>query len=397
MNMNAKAVNRKLESEHGIVCSFPHEFFGYFGWPSITRMDDGTLVVAASGLRNAHICPFGRSVICTSVDDGKTWTSPTVVNDFPLDDRDTGILSLGGRCLLISWFSTDTRKSKVGTTYTQNEDSAWVARYESGFRRMTDDRVARWLGSWVRTSSDKGETWNPPVKVEITAPHGPIRLRTGALLYLGKEFVTNTKRVTTGTGYLTAMRSKDMGASWERLGSVPLYKGSTEENYHEPHVVELSDGTLLGLIRFQYKRETNNLEDAGLETFSLMQTTSSDGGNTWTRTEPLGFHGAPPHLLHHSSGKVVGVYGYRKAPYGERAMITPDGGQSWCYHYIIRDDGLDSDLGYPASVELADGSIFTIYYQKVVSVEEKCSILWSRWSLPAAALVIGGCYLSARL
>src|ERR1043165_135334 len=41
----------KLKAEHGIVCSKPHDRFGYFGWPTVARMDDGELVVASSGLR----------------------------------------------------------------------------------------------------------------------------------------------------------------------------------------------------------------------------------------------------------------------------------------------------------------------------------------------------------
>jgi hypothetical protein len=32
-----------------------------------------------------------------------------VVNDSPLDDRDSGVLCIGGRRLLLSWFSSDSR------------------------------------------------------------------------------------------------------------------------------------------------------------------------------------------------------------------------------------------------------------------------------------------------
>ncbi len=48
---------------------------------------------------------------------------------------------------------------------------------------------------------------------------------------------------------------------------------------------------------------------------------------------------------------------------------------------MLRDDGPDGDLGYPASVELPDGSLFTVYYQKV-RAGEPCSLLWTRWGLP---------------
>jgi hypothetical protein len=62
-------------------------------------------------------------------------------------------------------------------------------------------------------------------------------------------------------------------------------------------------------------------------------------------------------------------------------MISRDDGATWDAHWIIRDDGPTWDLGYPASVELADGSVFTVYYQQV-RAGEPCAILWSRWRLP---------------
>ena len=107
---------------------------------------------------------------------------------------------------------------------------------------------------------------------------------------------------------------------------------------------------------------------------------SADGGRNWSETYRLPCDGTPPHLLLHSSGRVLCVYGYRHAPYGQRAMTTVDG-LTWSEEIIIRDDGLDSDLGYPASVELGDGSIFTIYYQRLPG-DTQTSILSSRWKLP---------------
>jgi hypothetical protein len=64
-------------------------------------------------------------------------------------------------------------------------------------------------------------------------------------------------------------------------------------------------------------------------------------------------------------------------------MVSTDDGATWTADLVIRDDGPDWDLGYPSSVELADGSSFTVYYQKHAA-GEKCSLLWSRWRL-------GGC------
>ena len=360
-------VDQKVEATHGVVCSLPHDYFGYFGWPTVARLDDGTLVAAASGLRNAHSGPFGRSTLSLSYDEGKTWTHPRVINDTPLDDRDTGLLSLGGRKLLLTWFT-----SSLFRGWSDPPPPFGVIRKE-------DD--GRFEGSWVRTSDDGGLTWNTPVRVDVSSPHGPIRLRSGEILYLGKRFDSAMKDFDAGIGAITAIKSADGGRTWIPLGSVPPAEGTTPDGaYHEPHVVELPDGTLLGVIRYQGPDPVGQKLES--PSFTMMQTMSTDGGRTWAQAGPLGFHGSPPHLLLHSSGAVVCVYGYRQEPYGERAAISRDGGRSWTYDYILRDDGPDWDLGYPSSVEMPDGSILTMYYQKAGGPDEKCSLLWTRWKLP---------------
>ena len=60
---------------------------------------------------------------------------------------------------------------------------------------------------------------------------------------------------------------------------------------------------------------------------------------------------------------------------GVRAVLSEDGGRTWdmSKEVVLRDDGVATwgnplgghspgDIGYPLSVELADGTIFTTYY-----------------------------------
>ena len=70
----------KISGENGVVCRVPGSAFGYFGWPSVARMDDGTLAVAASGPRHAHICPWGKDSVAFSRDNGRTWDEPFPVS-----------------------------------------------------------------------------------------------------------------------------------------------------------------------------------------------------------------------------------------------------------------------------------------------------------------------------
>jgi hypothetical protein len=290
-----------------------------------------------------------------------------------MDDRDAGVVALGGKSLLVSWFTSDTRRYLEGARKYLKPEA--IARWEQALKTWTEDMVKQWLGSWVILSAD-GRSWGNPILVPVSTPHGPIKLADGSLLYLGKAgFSAGDQH----RGDIMACVSADGGRTWTARGVVPLCEGTQQGNYHEPHVVELPGGKLVGMIRFEYSKEDAPKPDQ--VNFSLFQTESDDGGQTWTRAKPTGIYGSPPHLIRHSSGKLVCVYGYRKSPYGQRVCISADGGATWQSDIILRDDGPDGDLGYPASVEMPDGSVFTICYQKH-KAGEKCSLLWSRWTLP---------------
>ncbi len=355
--------------QHGVVCYLPRERFGYFGWPSIARQDDGTLVVVASGLRTAHICPWGKTVICRSRDNGENWSFPQVINDTPLDDRDAGIVSLGGQRLAITWFTSNTKVHHrpdpvTGWPKERQEEGAILDSWELSM-------CARNLGSWIRISPD-GYYWSEPQQAPVNTPHGFIVLSDGSWLYLGKDWEINRETAThTGNRPIVAVRSTDEGRTWERLGTVPLAEDCSNNQVHEPHLLELRNGGLLGAIRTHKPQSP----------FRITLTRSWDGGRSWSQAEECGSIGSPPHLLRHSSGAIVMVYGYRLRPYGQRARISYDEGQTWGKEILLRTDGPSSDLGYPASVELPGGEIMTVYYQ-ALNHHEPTGILFTKWELP---------------
>ena len=107
---------------------------------------------------------------------------------------------------------------------------------------------------------------------------------------------------------------------------------------------------------------------------------SDDGGKTWSEIKPMGVKGAPPHLFVHSSGALICSFGRRCEPFGEFAWVSYDEGETWAEEYAIDTNASDGDLGYPATVELEDGSLLSVYYQKVPG-DEKTSLLYTNWNL----------------
>jgi hypothetical protein len=58
------------------------------------------------------------------------------------------------------------------------------------------------------------------------------------------------------------------------------------------------------------------------------------------------------------------TYGYRRAPFGNQARVSIDHGRTWGEPLTISADGASGDLGYPSTVELSDGRLLTVWYEK---------------------------------
>ena len=347
--------------KHGVVCTRPGSEYGYFGWPSAAILGDGRVVVGCSGLRRHHVDPFGKTVLCVGTPkDG--FGECIVGHDSPLDDRDAGVVALGGNSLLVTWFTLDTR---IFRDDLMKYSPAEFEVMDAAMRAFPED-AKKYVGSWTMRSDDGGATFTSPARCPVSSPHGPVVMRDGRLIYLGKLFPEGMDRP---FGIVSCAESRD-GLHWDVLGEVPLPENVTNGQFHEPHVVELNDGALLCLIRYHYP-------NGGL---GIYKSVSRDGGRTWSTPEDMDIHGSPPHLLRHSSGAIMLTYGWRHAPYGQRARISRDDGATWSDEIILRDDGPDGDLGYPCSVELPGGDILTVYYQKRPG-ESLTSILWTQWRI----------------
>lgn len=195
-------------------------------------------------------------------------------------------------------------------------------------------------------------------------------------------------RHTRGQTFVNSVaRSTDGGQTWEFVRLLEDPHGDATE---EIAFIEAAPGRVLALTRVERRAHRGY----------LWQQWSDDGGKSWSKPTETRIWGFPAHLLRLSDGRILCSYGYRRQPgAGVRAVLSEDGGRSWAMHreVILRDDGgapaqgwsadvlarfvarglASSDLGYPRSVQLADGSIFTVYY--ITTPDRITHVAATRW------------------
>ena len=327
----------------------------YCGWPTLARRASGELLVVYSGGREQHVCPFGRVELMRSHDDGKNWTFPEVLLDGPIDDRDAGILETSKGTLLATTFTSlayEPILKQAEAAASSDPDNAWPAerlqRWQAAHNRISDQQRKENLGTWMIRSTDGGVTWSGRYDCLVSSPHGPVQLKDGRIFYAGKQLWKPGKKN-------LACVSNDDGQTWEVLAEIPTRAGDSPESYHELHAVEAGDGRIIVQIR-------NHNEKDHRET---LQTESSDGGKTWTEPHPIGVWGLPSHLLRLKDGRLLMTYGHRRAPLGNQARVSEDNGKSWSEAIMLSTDGTGGDLGYPSTVELDDGTLVSVWYEKI--------------------------------
>ncbi len=340
----------------------------YHGWSTVACRRNGQLLLVYSGGREGHVCPFGRVEMMRSDDGGRSWTWPRVLLDSATDDRDAGVLETTQGSILVTTFLSNYYEASLAKAMELSSDSAnaWPAdrleRWQAVQRRLSDEQRKKAQAVWSIRSTDDGATWSSPIDSLVSSPHGPIQLADGRLLYLGNELWRNHR--------VGACESTDDGQSWSWLSGIPTRDGDDRKQYWELHAVESADGRIIAQIR---NHNQNNYQET-------LQSESSDGGKTWGQPHAIGVWGLPSHLLRLRDDRLVMTYGYRRAPFGNQLRISEDHGRSWSEPIVLSSDGVSRDLGYPSTVELADGSLLSVWYEHMKD-NPYAVLRQARWSL----------------
>ena len=329
--------------EQKLVMTNTENHHRYFAWPTITRLQNGSICVGASGYRVEHICPFGKGVLAFSEDNGETYSKPVPVFDTVLDDRDVGLCPFGESGLIATSFNN--------TTEFQRENMPQTQECIDYINSVSAEDEERDLGINYRISHDYGKTFGPVLKSPISSPHGPTVLNDGTVLWVGRRLGIHNHMyaytIDTNTGEM-ALR-----------GELGIYKYEEFNNiyFYEPNAMQLPDGKILCHLRAENADET---------LFTLYQTESTDNGVTWSKPHQIisDDSGAPAHILRHSSGTLITTYSHRKRPYGIWASFSYDNGETWCDESILHHAYETDDLGYPSTIELDNGELITAFYTR---------------------------------
>lgn len=398
--------------ERNVVYRPQDTIFNYAAWPTVCCDENGVLYASSAAFAMEHICPFTKIAMFISKNAGKTWSPPIVVHDDYTSDAHGAVNYLGnGKMLLAGGYCSAAEFYNIiydrirGTTYGNKANLFGLLRAAMVdlYTELPADKLEG--GCWIRLSDDYGMTWGEKKSIDISSPHGPIKCKDGTLIYLGKDcyapepFVPNpSTRVTavTWNEYIDklekvranakepriyAYASVDGGSTWEKRALCDKKPDHVRWYLaHEPHVIQLKDGTLLGAIRVEDEGPFENQ-------MAVYLTRSTDGGYTWSPWQCTHINGGPPHLVQHSSGAVLLTVGVRSGEkLGEFVYVSEDSGETWTKKYVLDDTSPNNDLGYPCTAEMPDGSLVTVYYQRYMDpetgiVDPKPCIQCAHWTL----------------
>lgn len=219
-------------------------------------------------------------------------------------------------------------------------------------------------------SNDRGRSWLPPIPLprfgrtlRQWARCAYLPLSKDHCLIFMSEFAYENPGKKVERGWSYALETKDGGRTFDFLGNIGEYPkdllpktpfGLSQPSFGiMPSVVRMDDGMLVAARRSRLgeRRWTDIYQ-------------SPDEGKTWKAVSVAEEGGdTPPALVKLPGEDVLAlVYCNRFQPYGLRGRISQDGGKTWSKPYILRDDGLEWDLGYNRAHAVGDDKIITFYY-----------------------------------
>lgn len=337
-------------------------------WPNLTLMPDSTLIVTIFN-QPTHGAWEGDIECWASTDRGKTWKySGTPARHDP-----------------------GTNRMNIAAGLAYNDDlivisSGWSSKAPPG--KPVPTGQGQILEPWISRSSDNGKTWvvsrssvkKPPYIDQQLVPHGNIvkisENRLAAPFYARLSANQRDRR-----RFSFILISNDNGNTW---GDEVIKL----TDCGEPFLLPLSNKRWLGVARSYRDASIDSVVCLGEY---LRYFISTDQGKSWKEKYHLtGAAQHPGHLLRMNDGRILLTYGNRRPPTPSIQILLSDNeGETWNFHArdlvslegaVIRSWGY-GDMGYPSTVQLADGTLVTAYYSWGIESHNRYHMGVVRWKL----------------
>jgi predicted neuraminidase len=309
------------------------------------------------------------------------WQKGVLVDEFifekaPFPESHAATIAETPKGLIAAWFGgTKERNPDVEIWVARREGAKWTAPVSVANGILTDSvrfacwnpvlyqvpggdlllfyktgpNVAGWKG-WVKTSADNGLTWSAPQPLG-EGFLGPVKNKP-VMLSNGNIIAPSS---TEGNGWKIHFEiSEDRGKTWRKVG--PINDGKTLTSI-QPSILFHKNGRLQVLARSKDR--------------ALMETWSSDNGETWTPVakSALPNNNSGTDAVTLRDGRQLLVYNHvyphdtlknGKGPRTPLNVAISNDGKKW-YAAAILEDSPISQYSYPSVIQSADGMVHVVY------------------------------------
>lgn len=350
--------HRLLHRDPFVYCAHPH---------LIAAKPDNWLLVFTRSMRREIVLhppqdPFYCNMLMRSEDQGRNWTTPSIVPGFRWKGVEcAGLTALRSGTILLNQWRFDWYPLEHARLHLKPEDYTPSTKL-MGPRAMAAE-LSDWTPepltiaerypwargggeTWIHASDDGGRSFTRSVKVDTAPFSGGYGMRGGVELPDGEIILPLSDVPHYRNVFVT--RSRDQGESWSKPEWVA---GGEGHEFEEPAPLLLRSGRLIMLLRDNRTR-------------ILHLVRSDDGGRSWSAAEATGIIDYPAHLLELSDGRIACVAGRRSHPFAITLYISQDQGETWPADrpIMVRSGLPNRDLGYPTMAQRPDGDLFIAYY-----------------------------------
>lgn len=346
----------------------------YLAFPTMLSLDNGDVLLAfrsgrncytdfpeelVAGLHHPHTDCRSEPWLARSADNGVTWEAQPPVRDRRAIEadhqrgiayQDLGLTKLPDGRVLLTVFRWQYSNDPPPASLTGSVRRTPPTRYQPFSYAYT-------LPPVYTVADPAGRHWTEFREIDVPHPRLRVRwglgTRNGGIVLdertVGCPFYTGQPEDRAVGTDCHLLRYDTVDDRWSY--GTPLARGGEGAPMEEPLIHRCADGAILGLYRSSNSGE-------------FRYNYSDDNGASWSPLQNSHIKGHPFAALTLPDRRILLVYGYRHKPYGIRGRVLDPNGRhiEQSREFVIRDDGVSVDIGYPTLCATSGGDILLAYY-----------------------------------